>query len=42
MVDLLTTESDRIAATIEEYEVDRKVNNTRSADPADATRIEPI
>ena len=42
MIDLLTTESEKVAATIEEYEVDRKVNNTRTADPRDATLIEPI
>ena len=42
MIDLLTTESERVAATIDEYEVDRKVNNTRTADPRDSTLIEPI
>lgn len=42
MVELLTSESDRVAATIEEHEVDRRVNNTRTADPQDPTLIAPI
>lgn len=35
MIQLLTVESDRVAGTIASYEVDRKVNNTRTADPTD-------
>ena len=42
MIQLLTVESDRVAGTISGYDVDRKVNNTRTADPADPTLIEPI
>lgn len=42
MVQLLTVESDRVAATITSYDVDRKVNNTRTADPTDPTLIEPV
>jgi len=41
MIDLLTEESDRVAATITSYEVDPKVNNTRAVDPRDPTLIEP-
>lgn len=33
MVQLLTVESDRVAGTITSYDLDRKVNNTRTADP---------
>lgn len=42
MVQLLTVESDKVAATITAYDVDRKVNNTRTADPTDPTLIEPL
>jgi putative SOS response-associated peptidase YedK len=42
MVDLLTTESEKVAATIAGYEVDPKVNNSRTADPDDASLIEPL
>ena len=42
MVQLLTVESDRVAGTITSYDVDRKVNNTRTADPADPTLIERV
>jgi putative SOS response-associated peptidase YedK len=42
MVDLLTAESEKVAATIDEYEVDPKVNNTRTADPQDPSLIQPI
>lgn len=42
MVQLLTVEPDRVAGTITSYDVDRKVNNTRTADPTDPTLIEPI
>lgn len=42
MVQLLTVESDRVAGTITSYDVDRKVNNTRTADPTDPTLIEPL
>lgn len=41
MVQLLTEESDKVAATITSYDVDRKVNNTRTADPSDPSLIEP-
>lgn len=41
MIDLLTTESDNVAKRIESYEVDRRVNNSRTADPNDASLIEP-
>lgn len=34
--------SERIASTISEYEVDRRVNNSRSVDPADAGLIAPL
>lgn len=42
MIQLLTVESDRVAGTITSYDVDRKVNNTRTADPTDPTLIEPV
>ncbi|MGA0565872.1 SOS response-associated peptidase [Rathayibacter sp. KR2-224] len=42
LVQLLTAESERMAATISGYEVDPKVNNSRTADPDDASLIEPI
>jgi putative SOS response-associated peptidase YedK len=42
MVQLLSDESDRVASTITGYEVDRRVNNSRTADPADPTLIEPL
>ncbi len=42
MIDLLTTESERVAPTIQTYLVDRKVNNTRTVDPTDPTLIEPL
>lgn len=41
MVQLLTAESDKVAGTITSYEVDPKVNNSRTADPDDASLIEP-
>ena len=34
--------SDRIAGSVQEYEVDRRVNNSRTADPADAGLIAPV
>lgn len=37
---LLTDESDRVAGTITSYDIDPKVNNTRTADPTDPTLIE--
>lgn len=37
-IQLLTVESDRVASN----DVDRKVNNTRTADPTDPTLIEPV
>ena len=42
MVALLTGESDKVASSISSYEVDRKVNNSRTANPDDATLIEPL
>jgi putative SOS response-associated peptidase YedK len=42
LIQLLSAESDKVAGTITSYEVDRRVNNTRTADPNDATLIEPI
>ena len=42
MVQLLTVESDRVAGTITSYDVDRKVNNTRTADPTDPSLIQPL
>ena len=42
LIQLLSEESDRVAGTIVSYEVDRRVNNTRTADPTDATLIEPM
>jgi putative SOS response-associated peptidase YedK len=39
--DLVAT-SERVASTITTYPVDRKVNNTRTADPADPTLIAPV
>lgn len=42
MVALLTGESEKVASSISSYEVDRKVNNSRTADPQDATLIEPL
>lgn len=42
MVQLLTVESDRVAATITSFDGDRKVNNNRTAEPTDATLIEPV
>ena len=42
LIELLNEESDKVAGTIAGYEVDRQVNNTRTADPTDASLIEPI
>ncbi|MET0725252.1 MAG: SOS response-associated peptidase [Leifsonia sp.] len=42
MLALLEAQSTAVAATITTYEVDRRVNNSRTVDPADATLIEPI
>ena len=42
MVALLTGESDKVASSISSYEVDRKVNNSRTANPDVATLIEPL
>lgn len=39
MLDGVSTE---VASTITTYEVDRRVNNSRTVDPQDATLIEPI
>jgi len=42
MVALLAAESEKVASTISTYEVDRRVNNSRTVDPTDATLIEPL
>jgi putative SOS response-associated peptidase YedK len=42
LLSLLHGVSDSIASTITTYEVDRKVNNTRTADPFDAALITPL
>ncbi|MRG58911.1 SOS response-associated peptidase [Agromyces sp. CFH 90414] len=42
MVDFLIEASDRVAPTINEYEVDPRVNNHRRIDPGDPTLIEPL
>ncbi|HEY2644152.1 MAG TPA: SOS response-associated peptidase [Galbitalea sp.] len=42
MVSLLEDVSEQVASTITTYEVDRKVNNSRTADPLDRDLIEPI
>jgi putative SOS response-associated peptidase YedK len=39
---MLSEVSSEVAATITTYEVDRKVNNSRTADPKDASLIEPV
>ncbi|NNC10463.1 SOS response-associated peptidase [Planctomonas sp. JC2975] len=42
MVQLLTAESEKVAGTVTSYEVDPKVNNSRTADPDDPSLIEPL
>jgi hypothetical protein len=42
MVDFLTTESERTSPGITSYEVDRRVNNSRTIDPGDPTLIDPL
>jgi putative SOS response-associated peptidase YedK len=42
MIDFLSTESERVASTIAAYEVDRRVNNSRTVDPSDPTLIQPL
>lgn len=42
VLSLLDVVSDRVAATITAYEVDRRVNNSRTADAQDATLISPL
>ena len=41
-VRMLTEVSAEVASTITTHEVDRRVNNSRTADPGDASLIEPI
>jgi putative SOS response-associated peptidase YedK len=41
-VSLLEVISEKVASTITTYEVDRRVNNTHTADPADPGLIEPV
>ena len=42
VLSLLDVVSDQVASTITTYEVDRRVNNTRTIDPADASLIAPV
>lgn len=42
MIDALTASSESIARTMQTYEVDRRVNNSRTVDPTDPTIIEPL
>lgn len=42
MLDVLSTESERMAQRIAVYDVDPKVNSTARADPRDATLIQPV
>ncbi len=42
MVQLLTAESEKVAKSITSYEVDRKVNNSRTVNPDDPTLIQPL
>jgi putative SOS response-associated peptidase YedK len=42
MVALLNAESEKVAATITNHEVDRRVNNSRTVDPEDPALIEPL
>jgi putative SOS response-associated peptidase YedK len=39
---MLTRVSEKVASTMTTYEVDRKVNNSRTADPLDASLIQPV
>jgi putative SOS response-associated peptidase YedK len=41
-IGMLTEVSSEVAATITSYEVDRRVNNSRTIDPHDPTLIEPV
>ncbi|MGN6326575.1 SOS response-associated peptidase [Pseudolysinimonas sp.] len=42
MLERIGASSERVARTITEYEVDRRVNNSRTADPEDAGLIAPV
>jgi hypothetical protein len=42
MVALLSDESEKVAASITSYEVDRKVNNSRTVNPEDPSLIDPL
>jgi putative SOS response-associated peptidase YedK len=42
MLDLLESVSGEVAASLTSYEVDRRVNNSRTVDPADPGLIEPL
>ncbi|AYF97093.1 SOS response-associated peptidase [Protaetiibacter intestinalis] len=42
MLDLLEAVSGEVAATLSGYEVDRRVNNSRTVDPLDPALIEPL
>jgi len=39
---MLEKVSDEVAGTITTYQVDRRVNNSRTVDPADPSLIEPL
>lgn len=42
MLELVAATSEAVASTITTYEVSRKINNSRTAEPGDATLIEPL
>lgn len=42
LLSMLTEVSGDVAATITQYEVDRRVNNSRTVDPADESLIQPV
>ena len=42
MLELLTATSEAVASTITTYEVSRKINNSRTADPSDESLIQPV
>jgi putative SOS response-associated peptidase YedK len=41
-LDMLEHVSGEVASTVDQYEVDRKVNNSRTADPTDPTLVMPV
>lgn len=42
MLGMLTAESEKVSSAITSYEVDPKVNNSRTVDPMDASLIDPL